>query len=259
MGRTVQSLLDTSELGKELEILVVLDGWKPTLPIPNDPRVKIIELERNQGMRNAINEGLKQSQGEYIIKLDPHCAVDQGFDKKMVENTRENWLTIPSRYSLDEGNWTRNLHRPIREYHYLSFPTKERYALDSINWSRPGRGKILIDNVMTTQGSCWCANRKYFMKHVGLLDDKNYGSFVGEAQEIGMKYWLGDGEMKVIKTTWYAHLSKRSSHFASGEYERASKKDKMATKGNAYCVDYWMAHPKFKDFIKRFSPPTWPK
>ncbi len=144
----------------------------------------------------------------------------------------------------------------------MSFPTKKRYALDSQDWGKAWGEQI--DDVMTTQGSCWVANRKYFMEHVGLLDVINYGGFVQEVQEIGLKYWLGGGRMKVVKKTWYAHLSKRKKHYESGLYHKSYKQGRQAVRGNTYSVNHWMGneepnmiHP-FEWLVEKFWPiPGW--
>lgn len=259
MNKTIEDILKNAE--GEIEVLGVLDGYELKERV-QDPRVRYIELKENIGMRGAINAGITESKGDFIMKLDAHCAVGKGFDKIMCENTKENWLTIPSRYALYEINWNRDEMWPARNYHYLSFPTKKRYALDSQNWDK-GNAKE-VDDVMTTQGSCWVVNKKYFMEHIGLMDDKNYGPFVEEAQEIGLKYWLGGGAMKVVKKTWYAHLSKRKHHYNSGLYTREYKRGEDVDKRNAYCVNHWMGDEhglqhNFEWLVQKFSPvPTWP-
>ena len=259
LAKTVKSLLDTSELGSNLEVLVVLDGPQTNTDIPDDPRVSFVRLKRTLGMRNAINEGLEYATGEYVMKVDAHCLFDQGFDKKMVDEMKPNWILIPRRYSLDETNWTRDMNRPARDYHYLEFPKDSKYGKGLVIMDWFGKKGTEIDDTMIFQGSCWLAQREYFMKHVGLLDDnpETYGSFAGEQHEIGLKYWLGDGAIKVNKKTWYAHLSKRTRHYKSGEYEQDFKSPPNTAKQHTYCANYWMAQPGFKDYINRFNPPGW--
>ena len=65
---------------------------------------------------------------------------------------------------------------------------------------------------------------------MGFLDDRHetYGTFVDEPQEIGLKYWLGGGANKIIKKTWYAHLSKQPHHYQTGIYSREFKADRNA-------------------------------
>ena len=70
LQRTIDELLEKSELpdeivtenGKEvkkpnIEIIVVLDGYWPEVPLKNDKRVKILHYSDKRGLRNAINMG----------------------------------------------------------------------------------------------------------------------------------------------------------------------------------------------------------
>lgn len=266
LHKTVASLLDTSELGDQLEIIIVLDGPWLEKYLWLDPRVRVLQLEKNMGMRAAINAGISISWGEYIMKVDAHCAFDQGFDRKMLEKMKENRLLVPRRYTLDAINWKVDKTRP-RDYHYFEFPRETKYGtgLAVQEWLRGDRDNFLLDDILTLQGSCWMANKKYFMEHVGLLDDRKetYGSFVGEQHEVGLKYWLGGGEVKVTKETWYAHLFKRPVHYPEG-YDRSYKEASKTAAHHTWVKDHWvhdrepgMKYP-FAWLIKKFYPiPTW--
>ena len=198
LTKTIDSLLKNAR-GK-IEVIVVLDGYSPETQIKADSRVKLIKFSENRGMRGAINAGIKASRGKFIMKCDSHCLFGPGFDKIMCKYCQENWLMVPRRYSLDEINWQRNEGRPVKDYHYLAYPTKTREygtPLSNHEWMQRTYERkdssYDIDDTMTFQGSCWLANKKYFMKKVGFLDDRaeTYGPFVDEPQEIGLKYWLG--------------------------------------------------------------------
>lgn len=273
LPETVDSLLQNAE--GDMEILVVIDGNWLTTPVKTDSRVKVLYLENHLGMRAAINAGLALAKGDFIMKIDAHCMVGQGFDRIMSLECAGNWLLIPRRYSLDEVGWKRDESRPIRDYHYIGFPEKSKYyghTLSIGNWSHMTHARrdpaYDIDDVMTLQGSCWFANRKYFMEHVGLLDDRTetYGSFAGDQQEIGLKYWLGGGENKVIKKTWYAHLSKRRHHYHTGLYDRLSKMDPRTVASHTWSARHWMndEEPNMKHslswLLEKFWPvPAWPE
>ena len=56
--KTIDSLLVNSELGDQLEIIAVLDGYWPEFELRGDPRVRYIHLGQNRGMRGAINAGV---------------------------------------------------------------------------------------------------------------------------------------------------------------------------------------------------------
>lgn len=271
LQKTINSLLDNS--GEVLEVIVIFDGYRPVASVETDPRVKTIYLKEHKGMRAAINAGLAEARGDFIMKIDEHCIVGQNYDKIMAENCSENWLLIPRRYSLDEVNWKRNELRPIQDYHYLTSPMESSYGYGMFvgEWPQMTRErkdtKYDIDDTMIFQGSCWFANRKYFMKYVGFLDDREdtYGSFTGEQHEIGLKYWLRGGEVKVIKKTWYAHLKKTGRYYKKvGWTEKEFKKGGNTIANNAWLTDHWLNNKEpnlihgFLWLVEKFSPvPTW--
>jgi len=262
MQRTIDSFLAASELGYDVEIFAVLDG--PWMDEPTgDRRIKVIRLPEPLGMRGAINAGLAEATGEYVMKLDAHCAFDQGFDRKMLESCADNWLVIPRRFSLDDIKWTMSKRKPARDYHYLAFPMQAYgYSMTPQVWAKKDGPEI--DDTMSFQGSCWLANKEYFMGHVGMLDDstRTYGSFAAEQLEVGLKYWLGGGEVKVNKTTWYAHLWKMPRHYATGDFAKKSN----FNRNWRWAARHWvndeepnMAYP-FSWLVDKFFPvPTWPE
>ena len=273
LQKTIDSLLENAQ--EEIEIIPVLDGYVPDKPIKSDSRVKIINFEKNLGMRGATNAGIAKASGKFIMKCDSHCLFGAGFDKILVKNCAENWLMIPRRYSIDEVNWQRNDKRPIRDYHYITYPTSTRdygVCMSSQDWWQRDKEhsdpKYDIDDTMIFQGSCWLANKKYFMKRVGFLDDRRetYTPFGGEQLEIGLKYWLGGGKVKVIKKTWYAHLVKRPHHYRAGLFTGRYKRNSDTALSRAWTAKHWMdnqepgmIHP-FSWLVEKFWPvPTWPE
>jgi glycosyltransferase involved in cell wall biosynthesis len=270
--KTIDSLLENAE--GDIEVIPVIDGPWLTEPIKERQGVKTIQLEKNRGARGAFNAGLAEATGDFVMKLDSHCLTGKGYDTILTENCAENWMLVPRRYSLNDTDWIRDERRPIRDYHYISFPTKTKfgYGMWAGEWRSMDNArrdpKYDIDDVMTLPESCWVANRRYFMEHVGFMDDRieTYGSYAGTQQEIGLKYSLGGGELKVIKKTWYAHLSKRDHHYKSGLYERLAKKTPETMASYTWSTKHWvnnlepnMIH-KFEWIIEKFWPvPGWPE
>jgi glycosyltransferase involved in cell wall biosynthesis len=266
LQKTINSLLENAE--GEVEVIVVFDGYVPDDSILNNKIVPVI-LEKKTGMRGALNAGFLQAKGEYMMKTDSHCLYCPGYDKIMTESCKDNWLIIPRRYSLlEEGEWKRNDGKYYRDYHYFTFP-----GMRVLEWLARNdvRKDYDIDDTITFQGSCWVANRKYFMEHVGLLDDREetYGSFAQDQQEVGLKYWLGGGEVKVNKNAWYAHLSRKPRHYAPGLYPREYKyikRDVNNDKYHLWTAQHWMNNKEpnmiypFSWLIEKFMPmPGWPK
>jgi glycosyltransferase involved in cell wall biosynthesis len=271
---TIKSLLDNAE--GDVEVISVLDNFTPDPPIKENKRVRVIRVKSEQrGMRAAINTGIAAAKGEFIMKCDCHCLFAKGYDRVLSMNCAKNWLMIPRRYSLDENKWERINSRPVRDYHYLTFPTPTSgygVCISNQDWlERAGQrsdSKYDIDDTMTFQGSCWFANKNYFLEHVGFLDDRaeTYGTFADEPQEIGLKYWLGGGENKIIKTTWYAHLSKQPRHYKAGIFSGALKRDNTAKHGRTWSAKHWMNNEEpnmiypLSWLVEKFWPvPTWPE
>ena len=250
-----------------IEIIVNIDEKWPEETI-QDNRVIYLHHGTPKGMRYGINSCAAIAKGIYLMKTDGHCMFAPGFDKVLSDNCEENWLTIPRRYSLDAQSWKRDLSRPVRDYHYLCFPKRGKehdWGMHGVEW--PERSlersdpRFDIDDTMSFQGSCWFANRDYFMKHIGFMDDRpeTYSTFAQEPQEIGLKYWLGGGAIKVNKKTWYAHLHKGRA------YGRMYKEDKNTVASHNWSAKHWMnneesgmIHP-ISWLVEKFWPvPTWP-
>lgn len=251
LGKTIDSLVENAK-GK-IEIIPIID-------------------DGSMGMRKAINIGLKKATGKYIMKLDAHCLFAKGFDEVLKKDMKDNWLVIPRRYPLNVEKWARSKGRLPKDYHYLTYPVENKMygkSLFTAEWAQKTseRMKYNIDDTMTFQGSCYFANRKYFMDHVGYLNDKDYTSFAGEALEVGLNYWLGGGEVKVNKKTWYAHLFKNKNYYKSikRRVDTEVKRNKKTKAGHEWACKHWMNNKEpgmihsFSWLIEKFWPiPGWP-
>lgn len=248
----------------EIEVIVVLEGyWPPTEEIINNPRVTYLHNPEPVGMRTAINSGVAISKGSHIMKLDAHCMVDEGFDEKLKADCQDHWIVVPRRKRLDAENWViSDTHKIDIDYEYLKHPSKTGLKGDIWNELSIKRSskEFEIDDKMTFQGSCYFMSRKHW-DWLGGLSNEGYGSFIREAQEIGLKTWLGHSEGRVVvnKKTWYAHLHKGTKY---GRGYFLNKKETQ--KGNAYCDDFWFNNRWDKRIhniswlIEKFWPvPTW--
>ena len=259
LNNTIESLLENTS--DSTEILAIVDGYVLKEPVIKHPRVRAITFPDNRGMRAALNKGMEEAKGEYIMKLDAHCEVDKNFDRKMLKEAVEDRLIIPRRLGLSDTDWL-PIKDKIYDYHYLNFPNVTKYGhwyMGPAPYKRPKRDNIMVDETMMCQGSCMMANRKYFMKHVYPLDEGSYGKFYHDQSEMGLKYWLNAGGMWVNKNTWYAHLSKRNKHYKEGLFARAYKK-KQAKKSHHHLINHWFndrepgMERKFAWLVEKFSP-----
>src|SRR5512139_1069150 len=156
MQRTIDTFLATSALGNEVEIIACLDGPMQPEPHPH-PQVRSVRLPEPKGMRAAINAGLRIAEGEYVAKMDAHCAFAPGFDKAMLDAMESNdWLMVPRRYSLDDSIW-----KPVklnfpRDRHFLKYPEPD-HIMSPHHYRVDDSGEELVDT-MSFQGSCWLAH-----------------------------------------------------------------------------------------------------
>lgn len=270
LNKTIDSILENSVTS--IEIIPVIDAYEPAEPVRTGTNITTVYHKENKGMRGSINSGLAVAQGKFVMKLDSHCIVAPGFDKVLSEDCKENWLMIPRRYSVNEEKWEVDKKRYARDYHYFTFPEESGWgkAIFIGEWTGMDKArkdpKFNIDSTMAFQGSAWFANRKYFMTHVGFLDDspETYGSIAEDQLEIGLKYWLNGGEVKVDKNTWYAHLAKRGWHYQKRIFDRIHKRDAQYVKSSEWATKRWMNNEEpdmkepFEYLINKFWPiPTW--
>lgn len=274
-SRNEQFLLPTvvdllSKARGDVEVLVVLDGYWPNPPMPDDKRVKILHFGKALGMRHAINSAVHAATGDYLLKTDAHCMFDEGYDVKLQQDYLEdNWVLIPRRYPLDPEKWAfeeRKDHKYPIDYHYLCEPFEKHgdavIGLHGTFWRerREQRKDILIDEEMASQGSCWFTSRKYW-NYLGPLDESRYGCFWYENQEMSLKAWMSGGAQMVTKNTWYAHLWK-GSRYGRG-YSTRGMGHEDATE---YTKWFWLTDQpfagrvrNFRWLLERFWPvPTWP-
>ena len=268
LDKTIPDILSKAE--GEIEIIVVLDGYWPN-PLPStDKRVRYLHqgmIQDNHGLRDAVNAGVAISRGEYIMKIDGHCMVDQGFDTKLIADCEDDWVVVPRRHRLDADEWKLvEDGRPPVDYMFLAYPYERKWdmtcGLHGDIWKEwNANRKEEIDDLMTFQGSCYFMKKSYWVD----MDSSKYGIFTHESQEISMRVWLSGGRVVVNKKTWYAHLHKGKKHGTGYNFSNAQWANwaKSHEQGRRYAIDYWMTTKDYKYdmewLIEKFWPvPTWP-
>jgi len=226
LSLTVENLL--KNIRGKTEIIVVLDGYWDS--IPDAPNVVIIHYEKSIGQRAATNKAASMSNAKYLMKLDAHCVVDEGFDVKMMAEMHDDWTMVPKMYNLHAFDWVcpqgHRIYQGPTPHHCLQCgqPMKKEIIFQP-RWSREScfyrfdktlhfqywgdfknrpEGKPDIAPSMSLQGSCFMMTRERYWA----LDicDERHGSWGQQGVEVACKTWLSGGQVMVNKKTWYSHL-----------------------------------------------------
>jgi glycosyltransferase involved in cell wall biosynthesis len=270
-SRTVQDIIQKAT--GDIEVIVMLDGYWANPPIKDAKNVTVVHLGKSKGMRENINAAVRIAKGDYIMKSDDHCMFGESFDEILQADCEENWISIPSRYSMDPIKWERT--RGPVDYQYLTFPyynddtygtgfhgKKWRGELGTEGgfWHREKERKhIKIDDIIVFQGSCWFMPKQHFY-NIDCMDAKNY-KFHQESIELAFKTWLSGGRVIRNKNTWYAHMHKSKKTGGRGYY--ISKKSMVDSE--LFSTDFWMNNrwPKqiheFSWLVDKFGMADWPK
>ncbi len=109
LAQTVKTILE--KMRGNTEVIVVLDGQWAYPPVSDDPRVTLVYLPESRGQRAATNFACNLSHAKYVMKIDAHVSLDEGFDVKMIEAfdslpDGDSVTMIPAMYNLYGFDWT---------------------------------------------------------------------------------------------------------------------------------------------------------
>lgn len=239
LQRTIEDILEHRE--DETEVIAVLDGQWAEPSVKQDERVIVVKTGRVVGQRAATNIAAKLASGEYVMKVDAHCAFDQGFDRKMLEfNERigEDVVSVPIMRNLWAFDWKCH-HCGWKKYQGPTptecgacgksdkvrrkmvwigkhNPQSWSYCFDAEphfqyfeDWKhRPGvkegRDRDGYTETMSLQGSCFMAKRSMYWDLK--LSDEELGNWGNQGIELACKAWLSGHRVLVNHGTWYAHM-----------------------------------------------------
>jgi hypothetical protein len=275
--------------------VAICDGSWPDPPIQDHPKVKVIHTTTPVGQRGATNLGAHISRAKYVMKLDAHCSVDEGFDVKMIADMQPDWTMIPKMYRLHAFDWTCNNcghgvyqgSRPEKCEEcgendlFMKLVWEPRWKLPTVSWrfdselhfqywnSHKKRPEVLEEaktgliETMSCVGCCFFMERRRFLKLGGM--DERHGSWGQFGTELACKAWLSGGKMVTSLKTWVAHLFRTGNFSAYGEstfpYPLTGNEQEAARR---YSRDLWLNDkwPKavrpLSWLVGRFAPvPDW--
>lgn len=264
LAKTVECVIQKRRA--DTEVIVVADGYDPG-PI-NGTNVKVIQTKENIGQRAGVNLAARNATGRYVMKLDAHCNLDEGFDVKLMQDCEYDWTVVPRMYQLNAETWEPKWRKktdfmfirspyakehPFRLDYYDAKSAREDREAYKAYKAAPWREGDICDT-MCCIGACWFLRRDRFWELGGM--DENHGNWGQMGVELSCKSWLSGGRLVVNKKTWFAHLWRRKApwHLSQHQVEKARR----------YSTDLWVNNRWEKQvrpldwLVRRFGPvPTW--
>lgn len=259
------------------EVIVVLDGEWANPPVKDHKDVTILYFPESIGQRAATNQGVRLSQAKYIMKIDGHCRVDEGFDVKMMNEMKDNYTMIPTLYNLHAfdfvcpkcGNRTyqgptltkclrvecdgvpnREMvwkPRMSRKSEFYRFDTTLHFQYHGARKKDVSPSDILVET-QSAQGSCFMLTRdKYWELNIS---DEKYGSWGQQGTEVACKTWLSGGRLVTNRKTWYSHLFRTQGGDFSFPYPQSGNQVENARK---YSREQFINN----QFDKQIYPLSW--
>jgi len=252
--QTVDSVLERA--AGDVEVVAVVDGPGQEPPVQSaDTRVKIIELEQSIGQRAAYNLGVRESSGEFVMKIDAHALLCPGFDEKLKAHCPPQTVVLPEMRRLDVHKWK---DKPRGKTHFMYFGL-DLYCHFWRDYRKRPEAQAEYPEVMTGQGSCWFTTREW-SDHIGLLDE-GVGSWGNVGIEVSLRTWLCGGSQIVNKRAWQAHWFRRDEGgFTYPMDGRKVAKAHNYTRQNYYYKDDAFTNQSrpFSWLIEKFAPvPGW--
>ncbi len=283
LTRTVKDLLEHIEA--DTEILIGLDGqWPPGEGIPDHPRVTILHTSVPIGQREMTNQLARLSKAKYLMKVDAHCAFDQGFDRKLLADMKEDWCLVPTMRNLHAFDWVcseghRRYQSPsgpckqcgnpmemdivwnpkIRpESHCYSFDSEPHFQYHN-EYRKSNRYRRQVKNGLTEsmsiQGSCFMVSREKYWDLK--LCDESFGSWGSQGIEVACKTWLSGGRVIVSHKTWYAHLFRTQGGDFGFPYEHDNNQDHKKIVRDLFFNNKWEKQTRpLSWLVERFMPIT---
>jgi len=287
---TIQDVLKHSKANTE--IIAILDGYLPNPPLKPDPRVTVIYNPVSVGQRAGTNQAAKLAKGKYVMKIDAHVAVDDGFDVKMLQAFKEvgdNVTMLPVMRNLHVFDWIcPDGHRRYQSPSGIC-ETCKKLTVKDIVWipkrspvtftfrfdktmhfqyfgelaKRPENIKGINGNTnyretMSIQGSCFMLTKeRYFALD---MNSDQFNSWGQQGVEIACKTWLSGGQVISNLNTWYAHMFRTRGGDFGFPYPNPQNKvnENRELSRELFQKDKWpLAKRKFQWILDKFNPPDW--
>lgn len=258
LSRTIDGVMENRRANTE--VIVVCDVEWPSPPIKDYEDVIMIYNPKPTGQRGAMNTAIRLSRAKYIMKLDAHCILDEGFDVKLMADCEPNWVVVPRLYNLHAFDWkckkcgktwyqgptptkckasppcdnTTDFERIMvwkprwhKRTDFMRFDTTLHFQYHGARNKHPDAQGDIADT-MSLLGACIFMPRELYWKLGGSEED--WGSWGQQGTEWACKAWLSGGRLVVNKKTWYSHLFRTQGGDFGFPYPQSGKQVANARK-----------------------------
>lgn len=281
MRHTIEDVL--AHMQADTEIVCVADASWPEPPIVDHPRVKIIHTTEAIGQRAATNIGAQISRAKYVMKLDAHCSVEDGFDVKLIEAMEPDITMIPAMNRLHVFDWLcecgereyqgakpdkckecggsdftmamvwspRLQYEPTVSWLFdasLHFQYWRKYPKTDRFKEQAPTGLV---ETMSCIGCCFVMDRERFWELGGMSE--GHGSWGAYGTELACKAWLSGGRMVTNLRTSMAHLFRTGNFARNGSSWPYPISQVEIDKAREYSRDLWLNNA----WDKQTRPLSW--
>lgn len=224
----------------ETEIIVGLDGWTIDYEMRDHPLVRYFISEDSIGQRAMTNKLAEMSDAKYVMKLDAHCSMSDGFDVRMMNDMADFVTLVPALANLHAYDWV--CKDCGIKYYQREKPTCEVCKRDKMIMERvwdikpkPMFSEFFFDpdlvfqfgsaekaeilsETMAIQGSGFMIERERYWD-LNICDEA-FGSWGQQGVEVALKSWLSGGMVIATRKAFMGHLFRTNEQFP---YERDMK------------------------------------
>uniref|UniRef100_A0A1I8ESN9 Polypeptide N-acetylgalactosaminyltransferase n=1 Tax=Wuchereria bancrofti TaxID=6293 RepID=A0A1I8ESN9_WUCBA len=218
--RTVHSVLERTPENLLAELILV-DDFSDMAHLKADleiymrqfPKVRILRLEKREGLIRARIRGAAISKGSVITYLDSHCECLEGWVEPLLDRIKKNPKTVvcPVIDVIDDNTF---------EYHYSKAYFTNVGGFDwslQFNWhaipEKDRKGRRDIDPVKspTMAGGLFSIDRTFF----GELGSYDPGLDIwgGENLELSFKTWMCGGTLEIVPCSHVGHIFRKRSPY----------------------------------------------
>lgn len=199
--KAIESILN--QTFKEIEIIIVDNKSNDkTLEIiknlkEKDSRIKLVELNENQGPGNARNIGIEFSKGEYIA----FCDADDWIEKEMLFSlyqANEKYDVIVCGYSQDTEKNEQVVHSK----------KNENLKLEKLE-NKEVVKSILVLDYQKTFSFCW--NKLYRREIIIKNNIKFSNKLFGEDYDFNLKFFKYAENLKSLNKSYYNYIKRNNN------------------------------------------------